>query len=70
VTIIVSELRTAIMEGRLVPGELIRQEALAEQFGVSRIPVREALKSLATSGLLEHTVNSGFTVSQLDESCA
>ena len=35
---------------------------------VSRIPVREALKSMATSGLLEHTVNSGFTMSQLDES--
>ncbi|MFD8339320.1 GntR family transcriptional regulator [Streptomyces solisilvae] len=67
-TKIVAELRTAIVEGRLVPGERIRQDALAEQFGVSRIPVREALKSLATIGLLKHTINSGFTVSQLDES--
>ncbi|MEU1597937.1 GntR family transcriptional regulator [Streptomyces sp. NPDC005708] len=63
-----TELRTAIIEGRLVPGERIRQDALAEQFGVSRIPVREALKSLATVGLLKHTMNSGFAVSQLDES--
>ena len=51
-----------------MPGERIRQDALAEQFGVSRIPVREALKTLATVGLLEHTLNAGFAVSRLNES--
>ncbi|MEU6701895.1 GntR family transcriptional regulator [Pseudonocardia sp. NPDC046786] len=64
---IVSELRSAIIEGRLMPGERIRQDALAEQFGVSRVPVREALKALATVGLLKHTMNSGFAVSRLEE---
>jgi DNA-binding GntR family transcriptional regulator len=49
---IATEVRNAILQGRLVPGERIRQDALAEQFGVTRIPVREALKTLATVGLL------------------
>ena len=60
-------LRQAIMRGALVPGEKIRQDALAEQLGVSRIPVREALKILAANGLLEHTMNSGFSVARLNE---
>ena len=49
---IATEVRNAILQGRLVPGARIRQDALAEQFGVTRIPVREALKTLATVGLL------------------
>ena len=65
---IAAEIRYAILQGRLVPGEPIRQDALAEQFGVSRIPVREALKSLATVGLLEYTLNAGFTVARLSVS--
>lgn len=67
VAAIVRELRSAIIEGRLMPGERVRQEELAEQFGVSRVPVREALKALATVGLLKHTMNSGFAVSRLEE---
>jgi DNA-binding GntR family transcriptional regulator len=65
---VATEIRNAILQGRLLPGERIRQDALAEQFGVSRIPIREALKTLATVGLLEHTLNAGFAVARLDES--
>jgi DNA-binding GntR family transcriptional regulator len=45
-------LRAAIDAGRWRPGELLRQEQLAAEFGVSRIPVREALAQLQSEGLL------------------
>ena len=41
-----SRLRAQIVEGDLLPGEQIRQQQMAEQFGVSRVPLREALKVL------------------------
>ena len=41
------QLRAAISEGRLQPGEWLRQERLARELGVSHMPVREALKELA-----------------------
>ena len=44
--------RSRILDGTLAPGIELRQEALAEQFGVSRIPVREALRSLEAEGLV------------------
>ncbi|MBA3741372.1 GntR family transcriptional regulator [Sporichthya sp.] len=68
VAAVADELRHAILRGHLVPGEKIRQDALAEQLGVSRIPVREALKTLAANGLLEYTMNLGFSVARLNES--
>ena len=49
---IVRSLRDDILNGVLAPGLQIRQEALAEQFGVSRVPVREALRQLETEGLV------------------
>lgn len=47
------ELQTAIVSGRLAPGERIRDQALAVELGVSRTPVREALKRLEDDGLVE-----------------
>lgn len=66
-TRIADELRGAILSGELSPGERIRQEELAEQFGASRIPVREALRILVTDGLVNMVSNSGAWVSSLTQ---
>lgn len=50
---VISEMRRRIISGELAPGESLSEIALAEQFGVSRTPVREALKQLQTEGLVE-----------------
>ncbi len=55
-------LRTEIFAGRLKPGEPLPERLLAEQLGVSRTPVREALFTLHSEGLVELTPNRGATV--------
>ena len=62
------ELRSAIVQGRLVPGEALRQDSLARHFEVSRIPVREALRQLESEGWILFEQNKGATVSVLDPS--
>ncbi|GAA1977441.1 GntR family transcriptional regulator [Microbacterium pumilum] len=47
----------AILSGKLAPGERLRDHELAERFGVSRTPVREALQRLERSGLVEVSPN-------------
>jgi len=59
-------LREAIFDGRLAAGQPIRQEAVAEDFGVSRIPVREALRELEAEGLVVIRPHSGARVARLD----
>lgn len=59
-------LREAILAGRLAPGSRVRQEELAEEFGISRIPVREALRRLESEGLVILVPNSGAWISRLD----
>jgi DNA-binding GntR family transcriptional regulator len=61
---VASALRAAIVEGELSPGEQIRQADWAERLGISRIPVREALKALAAEGLLSHDHNRGYFVAR------
>jgi DNA-binding GntR family transcriptional regulator len=63
---IARRIRAAILGGQLAPGARIRQEALARQLGVSRIPVREALRQLEAEGLLLLTPHSGARVARLD----
>ncbi len=59
-------LRTAILEGRIAPGQRLRQEEIAERLGASRLPVREALRMLELEGLTELVVNKGARVPALD----
>ncbi|WP_037158543.1 GntR family transcriptional regulator [Rhodococcoides fascians] len=61
-----SELSKAIFDliisGQYQPGEKLREIELAERFGVSRTPVREALKALASSGVITIELNKGARV--------
>lgn len=63
-------LRVEIMQGRLHPGTRIRQEVVAEQYGASRVPVREALRILEADGLVILVPNAGAWVARLSlEEC-
>ncbi len=59
------ELRDMILSGRLGLGDRIDQDALAEQFGMSRLPVREALIALEQEGLVVNTPRRGVYVADL-----
>jgi DNA-binding GntR family transcriptional regulator len=58
-------LRAAILDGTIAPGDRIRQEDVAERFGASRLPVREALRMLEADGLIEHEPHKGARVPRL-----
>jgi len=59
-------LRTWIIEGVLKPGEVLRDQTLAESLGVSRTPVREALRTLEDEGLVETASNRWTRVAPLE----
>src|SRR6201991_4827488 len=59
-------LEEAILEGELKPGERLRAEALAQRFGTSRTPIREALLQLEGQGLVEVEPNRGAVVRAFD----
>jgi DNA-binding GntR family transcriptional regulator len=58
-------LRSAILSGRLAGGVPLRQEELAEAFGVSRMPVREALRQLEAQALIDFVPHKGAVVTQI-----
>ena len=58
-------LRTAILSGRLAGGTPLRQEDLAAAFGVSRMPVREALRQLEAQALLDFVPHKGAVVTEI-----
>jgi DNA-binding GntR family transcriptional regulator len=55
-----------IINGQLKPGQRIEEQAVASQFGVSRTPVRDALRQLAGSGFIDFRPHRGATVTNLD----
>lgn len=55
-------LRDAILSGQLVPGQKIVEEQLCADLGISRAPLREALRLLAQQGLVEHLPRRGSRV--------
>jgi DNA-binding GntR family transcriptional regulator len=55
-------LQNGIMSGRIEPGEHLRQEEVAAQWGVSQTPVREAFRRLDAEGLVEYSANRGVIV--------
>ncbi len=62
---LVGHLRDLVVEGELAPGSRVPERALCASFGVSRTPLREALKVLASEGLLELLPNRGAQVARL-----
>lgn len=65
--IVLTALKEEIEEGTLQPGVALRQDELASRFGISRIPVREALHRLQAEGLVTYSVNRGATVTTISE---
>jgi DNA-binding GntR family transcriptional regulator len=59
---IADRVRMEIEEGRLAPGAALNQVELAGRFGLSRIPVREALRQLAAEGYVTYRANKGAVV--------
>jgi len=68
--VLADRIRQMIVRGRLRPGEILRQEALAERFGVSRSPIREALRLLESEGLVVYRPNRGAVVAAAEVSGA
>ena len=62
-----NEIRAAILTGRLQPGERLVEDRLAAEFGVSRNPVRESLRSLEAEGLVEIKPRRGAFVATLSD---
>jgi DNA-binding GntR family transcriptional regulator len=63
---LLTALRERILHGRLAPSAALSEPALAQEFRVSRSPLREALFALESSGLLQSAAGRGFAVPPLD----
>jgi DNA-binding GntR family transcriptional regulator len=69
---VAAQLRSEILQADIAPGSRLSQQSVAARFGVSRIPVRDALQVLAAEGLVVPTPNAtatvtGLSVSELEE---
>jgi DNA-binding GntR family transcriptional regulator len=62
----VDRLRDLIVQGDLVPGQRLNERLLSEKLAISRTPLREAIKLLATEGLVELLPNRGAVVATMD----
>lgn len=62
---VTTAVRELIANGGLQPGEHLRQDTLAARLGTTRVPVREAFKTLVAEGLLVHRPNQGHYVAKL-----
>ncbi len=63
---VASEIRRRILEGELRPGAHIVEQSLSRELGVSRGPIREALRQLEQEGLVEYVRNAGCTVREIN----
>jgi DNA-binding GntR family transcriptional regulator len=64
---VIAAIRHAITSGALAPGERLVEQALSEELGVSRAPVREALRQLTGEGLVVAVPHKGTTVVELSK---
>jgi DNA-binding GntR family transcriptional regulator len=64
---VANRLRALIQSGQMKPDQRLNESELAERFGISRTPLREAIKILATEGLLELLPNRGARVARFSE---
>ena len=62
---IADQLRSDMISGKFKPGERLREEDMAERFGVSRGPIRDVLLQLTKEGLLVSRRNAGVMVNEL-----
>lgn len=62
---VIDQLRGMIIDRDLLPGAQIRQEEMARLLGISRVPLREALRVLTTEGMLTHRPHQGYFVTTL-----
>ena len=65
--VVFNTLRRAILKGELKPGERLMEIALAERLGVSRTPVREAMRKLELEGLVVMIPRRGAQVAKISE---
>jgi DNA-binding GntR family transcriptional regulator len=63
---IANALRRAVRERVFAPGEVLNQDQLARRFGVSRVPLREALRTLVGEGLVVMNTGLGAVVTELE----
>lgn len=63
--VVADRLRTMILHGELPPGERVKVQRLEEAFGVSQIPIREALRQLEAEGLVTNEPQRGVTVAPM-----
>ena len=66
--VLLAKIETMIIDGVLRPGERLDETVLAKQFGVSRTPVREAIRVLTAIGLVQNTGRQGAEVAQISVS--
>lgn len=62
---VLAELRARILSGALAPGIALRQDDLAAELGVSRVPLREALRILESEGHVTYAAHRGYRVADL-----
>lgn len=65
VELALDRIRADILRGDLAPGERLVEEQLTRRFGISRAPLREALRLLGQQGLVEHLPRRGVRVAEL-----
>src|SRR5690242_7156483 len=62
----VTALRERIVTGQILPGAFLREKELCEELGISRTPLREAIRTLAREGLVRLEPNRGAVVTPID----